>query len=327
MDKKDFLAVSICVALFLSGCQNQTPVENEWSELWGNSSGNILGNGYVATDAETICYTDLNNINDFLYKLNETGEPILLSNKLAYNLNMINDRVYFVSGLPGSICSIRTDGTDFTTLVRGECYNLFVSQTHIAYLNKGNLEVSYLSGKNTEVVTSNVRKFIPFDSAFIFATSDGVYRINPDGTGLECLFDKPPISLCSNSTGIYFSVSNDANSLGKAGGRVYYMGEEGTISQLPIEDECWNMNASDDYLFFRNQSDKGSLYRMDLDGGNAHCLLVENCSDVNIIGNSVVFRIITKGKGVEAGYYIMEQDGSDLRLFDGYTILESCPNR
>ena len=87
------------------------------------------------------------------------------------------------------------------------------------------------------------------------------------------------------------------------------------------------MNASDDYLFFRNQSDKGSLYRMDLDGGNAHCLLVENCSDVNIIGNSVVFRIITKGKGVEAGYYIMEQDGSDLRLFDGYTILESCPNR
>lgn len=317
MDKKKFLELSFCAALFLSGCQNQTTVDNEWSESWGNSSGNILENGYVATDTETICYTDLNGTNNFLYKLNEMGEPILLSNKLAYNLNMINDRVYFVSGLPGPICSILADGTGFTTLMRGEYYNLFVSQTHMAYINRGNLEVSDLSGKNPEIVTCNVRKFVPFDSAFIFATPDGLYRINPDGTGLECLFDKPPISLCANSTTLYFSVSNNMSSFGKNGGKVYQIDSESTISQLPIEYECWNMNATDNYLFFRNQSDKGALYRMDLDGRNAHCILDENCSDVNIIENSVVFRVITKGKGVEAGYYVIEQDGSDLHFFNG----------
>lgn len=320
MNKKKFLAVSLCAALFLSGCQNQTTAENEWSELWGNSGGNILENGYIATNAETICYTDLNGTNDVLYKLDETGEPILLSNKLAYNLNIINDRVYFVSGLPGPICSIRTDGTGFTTLVRGEYRNLFVSQTHMAYMRGSNLVVSDITGGNASVIASDVHRFLPFKGAFMFITADGLYRVNPDGTALECLFDERPVSLCANSTDIYFSVSNDMNSFGKAGGRVYQIDEEGTISKLPIEYECWNMNATDDYLFFRNQSDMGALYRIDLDSGNVSCLLAENCSDVNIIGNSVVFRVITKGKGVDAGYYIIEQDGSSLRLFDSQTM-------
>ena len=326
MNKRIFLAVSLCAVLFLAGCQNHTTAETEWSELWGNSGGNILQGGYIAANSETLCYTNLNGTYDNLYKLDEKGEPVLLSSKLAYNLNMVNDRVYFVSGFPGPIRSIRTDGTGFTTLVRGEYHNLFVSQTHMAYLQGSKLVVSDITGGNKTIIASNVREFLPFKGAFMFTTVDGLYRVNPDGTAVECLFDEPPVSLCTNSTSVYFSVSNDMKSFGKAGGRLYQIDEESTISQLPTEYECWNMNASDDYLFFRNQSDMGALYRMDLDGGNAHSLLAENCSDVNVIGNSVVFRVITKGKGgVEAGYYIIEQDGSDLCPFDGLTISRVPP--
>ncbi|MBD5153756.1 MAG: DUF5050 domain-containing protein [Oscillibacter sp.] len=327
MNKRIFLAVSLCAVLFLAGCQNHTTAETEWSELWGNSGGNILQGGYIAANSETLCYTNLNGTYDNLYKLDEKGEPVLLPSKLAYNLNMVNDRVYFVSGFPGPIRSIRTDGTGFTTLVRGEYHNLFVSQTHMAYLQGSKLVVSDITGGNKTIIASNVREFLPFKGAFMFTTVDGLYRVNPDGTAVECLFDEPPVSLCANSTSVYFSVSNDMKSFGKAGGRLYQIDEEGTISQLPTEYECWNMNASDDYLFFRNQSDMGALYRMDLDGGNARSLLAENCSDVNVIGNSVVFRVITKGKGgVEAGYYILEEDGSDLRSFDGLTISRSFSN-
>ena len=129
--------------------------------MGGNSGGNILEGGYVATNGETICYTDLNGSYDSLYKLNEDGGPTQLSNKLAYNLNIVNDRVYFVSGLPGPICSIRTDGTDFTTHVQGECCNLFVSQTHMAYIAGDELVVADITGKNAAVLASDVRKFIP----------------------------------------------------------------------------------------------------------------------------------------------------------------------
>ena len=49
-------------------------------------------------------------------------------------------------------------------------------------------------------------------------------------------------------------------------------------------------------------------------------LLDENCTNIYVMGNSPVFRIVTTGKGVDAGYYIMEQDGNDLRVFDSQTM-------
>ena len=55
---------------------------------------------------------------------------------------------------------------------------------------------------------------------------------------------------------------------------------------------------------------------MNTDGSNAICLLRGNCSNINIINDSLVFRVITAGQGVEAGYYIMELNGENLRSFD-----------
>lgn len=276
---KKVVTILSCTALLLSSCQKQPPDRTEWSELWGNSCGNILEGGYVATNGETICYTDLNGRYDSLYKLNEDGEPTQLSNKLAYNLN--------------------------------------ISQTHMAYIAGGELVVADITGKNAAVVASDVRKFIPFNGALVFATVDGLYQINSDGTELQCLFDEPPVSLCANSTYLYFSVSNDIESFGKAGGRVHQIDEDRAISQLPVKWECWDMNATDDYIFFRNQTELGSLCRVDIEGNQAICLLEENCTNINVVGESIILRVITTGKSIVAGYYIIEQDGNDLRLFDG----------
>ena len=59
---------------------------------------------------------------------------------------------------------------------------------------------------------------------------------------------------------------------------------------------------------------------MDLDGSNMICLLRENCTNIHVMGNSLVFRIVTTGKGVDAGYYVLGQDGNDLRLLDSQTV-------
>lgn len=317
------LIISLAI-IVLGGCHAPSKPEIEWSNQWGNSSGNILEDGYVAANGNTVCYASLNEAADALYSLSETGEITLISRKAAYNLNIVDNQVYFTNGLPGSICRIDIDGTNFKTLVRGEYRNLFVSQSHMAYLQGSSLVVSDLAGEHTTTIASDVRRFLPFDDTFLFITGNmeagGLYQINPDGTGQECLFDRPIICLCSNSEAIYFSVSNDVTTFGASGGSVYQLNKERKVMQLPTEMECWDMNATDEHIFFRNQSEQGALYRMDLDGSNMICLLRENCTNIHVMGNSLVFRIVTTGKGVDAGYYVMGQDGNDLRLLDSQTV-------
>ena len=317
------LIISLAI-IVLGGCQASSKPEIGWSNQWGNSSGNILEDGYVAASEDAVCYAGLNEAADVLYSLSETGAAALIFSKSAYNLNVVGNQVYFTNGLPGSICRIDIDGTNFKTLVRGEYRNLFVSRSHMAYMQGSNLVVSDLAGEHTTAIASDVRRFLPFDDTLLFITGNteagGLYRINPDGTGQECLFDRPIISLCANSEAVYFSVSNDISSFGAAGGIIYQMNKENEIIQLPTEMECWDINLTDKYIFFRNQSDQGALYRMDLDGSNITCLLNENCTNIHTVGNSLVFRVVTTGKGVEAGYYVMEQNGYDLRLFDSQTV-------
>ena len=117
------LAVSLIISLtiiILGGCHAPSKPEIEWSNQWGNISGNILEDGYVAANGNTVCYASLNEAADALYSLSETGEITLISRKAAYNLNIVDNQVYFTNGLPGSICRIDIDGTNFKTLVRGE---------------------------------------------------------------------------------------------------------------------------------------------------------------------------------------------------------------
>lgn len=208
------LAVSLIISLaiiVLGGRHAPSKPEIEWSNQWGNSSGNILEDGYVAANGNTVCYASLNEAADALYSLSETGEITLISRKAAYDLNIVGNQVYFTNGLPGSICRIDIDGTNFKTLVWGEYRNLFVSQSHMAYLQGSSLVVSDLAGEHTTAIASDVRRFLPFDDTFLFITGNmeagGLYQINPDGTEQECLFDRPIICLCSNSEAIYFSVS------------------------------------------------------------------------------------------------------------------------
>ena len=186
------LAASLIISLaiiVLGGCQASSKPEIEWSNQWGNSSGNILEDGYVAANGNIVCYTGLNEASDALYSLSESGETTLISRKTAYNLNIVDNQVYFTNGLPGSICCIDIDGTNFKTLVRGEYRNLFVSQSHMAYMQGSSLVVSDLAGEHTTAIASNVRRFLPFDDTFLFITGNmeagGLYQINPDGTEQE----------------------------------------------------------------------------------------------------------------------------------------------
>ena len=60
------LIISLAI-IVLGGCHAPSKPEIEWSNQWGNSSGNILEDGYVAANGNTVCYTSLNEVADALY--------------------------------------------------------------------------------------------------------------------------------------------------------------------------------------------------------------------------------------------------------------------
>ena len=318
--KKLLLLATITVFSVWLHSQIKPTEINELGNLWGNTGGNILEGGLVATDGETIYVSSLDTEHSGLYRLDMHGKLIPIWDNLAYELNVLNDTIYFVNGEPGSICQINIDGTGFKTIVSKPCNNLIVNDKFLIYLCSGNLIVSDIGGKKENVIASDVRKVIPFKDMLVFiihsSSSNGIYWARNDGTEPICLFEGELISVSANEDHIFFSVSNDIKSFGEKGGKVYQINEDGSISQLHVDDECWNINATQEFIFFRNQTKKGELYRMNTDGSNAICLLRGNCSNINIINDSLVFRVITAGQGVEAGYYIMELNGENLRSFD-----------
>lgn len=308
------LIYAFLAGLLLSGCQNNGSACT--GDGWGNTAGNIKEAGLLAVDGSD-WYFYISGSEAGLYHMDKAGTITQLRRGNAYNLNVVDGRIYFLDGLPGHICSISTDGSGFKVVRRDLCQNLYVNPSCMVYLHAGTLYVADRSGRAPRALASHVLNFVPYGDTLVFAQyrteQDGLYQVNLDGSNLVCLTEEVPMGLTSNGEYIYYSVSNDKSRFGAAGGRVYQVDETGETVQLAVEDECWNMNATQDYIFYRNQTALGGLYRMDLDGSNAVCLQEEDCGDINVVGDLILFRVVTVTKGVKkSGLYIITTDGNNL---------------
>ena len=307
------IAVLICI-LLLSGCRGERA--SYTGDNWGNTAGNIAEVGFIAKgDNGYVFFFDDDETGPGLYHMNEAGEINLLCRRLAYQINVVGDRIYFVNGLPGPICSISTSGKGFKVINHNEMLKLSVNSSCMVYKYASTLYIADTNGKSPRILAKNVLRYVVHNDTIVFVQyhtdQDGIYQIGLDGSNLTRLSEIVPISLASNGQDIYYSVHEGHSSFGDTGGKVYQIDENGETTQLPVEDLCWNMNATEDYIFYRNQSEKGDLYRMDLDGTNQMRLLETNCSDINVIGDLVLFR------DIGSGLCTIKYDGSGLKPWTG----------
>lgn len=306
----------VLAGCLLLGCQSgDTPNLNE--STWGNTSGNILQNGNVAVSNGVIYYNDSNPESGGLYRLDQDGNSFRLSQQNAYNINVVDNTIYFLDGLPGRICTISVCGEDYEVLKSEPVKHLFVSSSAMLYQEGSYMYIANALGEQEYVVAKNVVRFAPYNGKIYFVRDgtglDGLYQVKEDGTELICLTKEKPTSLCTNSQGLYFSVSNDKTSAGKAGGKVYRLDEDGVITCLASTDDCWNMNVNEQYIFYRNQTEKGALYRMNLDGSNATCLVQGNCTYIHTLNDLIVFYTPTETDELARGYHVRRQeDGSSV---------------
>lgn len=308
------LPVTAIVLLLLAGCQNESvPYIGDG---WGNTAGNIAEVGYIARgDDGYVFFLDDDETGPGLYHMNEAGEISLLRKCLAYQINVVGDQVYFVNGMPGPICSISTDGKDFKIINNKEVLKLCVNASCMVYKYKSKLYIADSNGKSPKILAENVLEFVTHNDTIVFVQyhtdQDGIYQIGLDGSNLTCLSNDVPESLTSNGKSIYYSVYTKESQYQPENAKVYQIDENGETAQLPIEDRIWNMNATDDYIFYRNQTEKGDLCRMNLDGSDQVRLLEGNCSNINVVGDTVLFR------DIGSGLCTIRNDGSGYKSWTG----------
>ena len=73
------------------------------------------------------------------------------------------------------------------------------------------------------------------------------------------------------------------------------------------EDSCWNINVYNDYIYYRNQTQKGSLYRMNIDGSENIQIAEGNISYINITDNFIIYHRNTEN----SGYYYTDLEGNN----------------
>ena len=306
--------MALLCMLLLSGCQGGQATYT--GDGWGNSAGNIREVGYIAKGEDGYCfYLDDEEHGPGLYHLDETGELTCLRKGLAYQINVVGDQVYFVNGLPGYICRISTSGKGFKVIKHTDVLQLCVNPSCMVYKYGATVYIADRNGKSARVLAGNVLEYVVHNDTIVYVQyhtdQDGIYQVGLDGSNRTRLFEVVPESLTSNGKSIYYSVYTEESQFQKESASVYQINEDGETVQLPIEDRIWNMNAAQDYIFYRNQSEGGQLYRTDLDGANQTRIWEGSCFYINVLDDFVLFR------DAGLGLCTIKYDGSDLKPWTG----------
>ena len=301
------LSIITILILVLAGCS--AAMDSSYSELQGNTNGNIHENGHIAQNEDWIFFSFYGS----LYRVNRNSEGSeLLLNDTCYELNVVNNNIFFIQGTPGFIFKMDLNGKNKSQITKDRVANMIVVGNHIYYRLSseddrwGQIYKTDLNGKHLQLIIEKAGEFA-IDDGYIFYSNgtDGysLYRMKVDGSEPMKLNDEYSSSINTASGYVFYAhISENGR------GNPYRMRINGKDRIMLSEDECWDINVFGEYIFFRNQSDKGRIYRMNLDGSDKIQISnIENCTYLNVIENVVVFYRI-----MEQSFYMCDFNGDNL---------------
>lgn len=198
----------------------------------GNSSANLVNGGFIARDDSWYYYHNvydqfflykikpdgtgkakltedkpwyINVVGDWVYYANAaddhrlyrvrtdgTGRELLLDERTSW-VTVVDGWIYFVKGVLGSICRVRTDGSDLTQLNDDSSGDLFVCANGLYFLNYSEdqkiYKISLDGGKAVQVNDVETSFFIVADDQVYFRNEDdeALYAIKTDGSQLRLI--------------------------------------------------------------------------------------------------------------------------------------------
>ena len=310
--KRKNIALLLMCGLIMVGVSGCTASETRRHEF-GNTSGNIYNNGTVLTDGDWIYFTNHDD-NEQLYKKKLDGgeEKQLAMGHFAYNLNLIGSDIYCISGSPGYIYRVDTEGRWDNRLVDKKTDHLMVTNESMFYQlaeddDWGKLYKADLDGKNEVLLASRVLDFA-IDDAWIYYTDLNdhcyLYKMDWNGKNKVLLNDEYTSFINIDDTFVYFTENFEKSHL-------YRMRLDGSDKKLLSDDKCWDVNLHNGYIYYRNQTREGKIYRMKSDGSENQVLIDQkNCVDINVTDNFLIYRKLSWSDG---GYFRADLDGSNIQ--------------
>lgn len=291
----------------------------------GNSTGNLISYSDGARVGDWLFYT--NSMHNYqLYKSKIDGSKITkLSSDKARSINVIGNTIYYLvpSGTRKAkiifseydqpiydIYKIKADGTGRTKLSQEKSLSwISVVGNWIYYVNAQNhLSKIKIDGTSqTQICDDLVSEYgIVVDNGWIYYSleyikdgdTSGLYRVHTDGQDKMKIIDQFVNSYDITKDWIYYGVTDTLFKAKLDGSEV-----------TEIRDQCYaeEIHVLDNWIYFREITDHGKLYRMKVDGTQKTKLNGQDSFCITILGEWIYCRY---NWGKDTPMYKLKLDGS-----------------
>ncbi len=255
----------------------------------GNSAGNIINGGLVATEEDWIYFRSNEGGSLHKGKLDGSGATVLSADStwfinvaggwIYYSNRDDQNRIYKIDVNGGGRAALTDGGAWFVTLDDGWLY--YLDQNDEYRLYKINID-----GEGKTRLSDDSAWFINVMDEWIYYINrdDGnkIYRIRSDAGGREVLNEHASSNISISDGWIYYS--NEAE-----GSKLYRMKPDGTENAAVNERSSWFINATKGWIYYADAEDNFSLNKVRFDGTERVKLASEPVRFINVIGDWIFF--------------------------------------
>lgn len=213
-----------------------------------------------------------------IYKIKIDGtEKTKISNITSYKVYVEDEWIYYTSEYSGGVIyKMKTDGTSVTQITSERCNEFVVSNGFVYYINSSDYLV-YRCTTNGKANTVLCAGFGGTDLALVgdrLAIADGynVKSVNLDGSDYTSFgVSNVQYTLLNGYDGWLYYLEHDFRSVSATTSSFGKMKPDGSQKSTIFEYEHLNhansyLNVTDNWIYFQNEHDGDTMYRVRIDG-------------------------------------------------------------
>ncbi|MCD7855075.1 MAG: DUF5050 domain-containing protein [Clostridiales bacterium] len=298
----------VLIALFT----HNSDADGSLGSVLGNTNGNIQNDADIITDGDYTYYSNKNDNDHFYAKNISSGEEELISNyKFAYQLNLTDNSLYYISSSPGKIMRTDTETHKTSEINSDYAQNLVVTDKYIFYIsasyddNWGKLYYTDLQGKHKKLLADGAKAFAAdiYENCiyYIDKNSGSVNKYDFASETTETLYGGYSYYIDCDENNIYFTDSSQ---------RLMYMNKEtGEIFTL-ADNRCNAVNVSDGIVYYSNIDEGGALYSVNTDGSDRQKSNSLNTVKIFTDGSDLYYQTIDDLENAKGEYSVLHIEKS-----------------
>lgn len=284
-------------------------------ELPNETAGNNTNQGLAIEDNEKIYYSD----GVALWSMNKKGtlKTKIIDEAYAMNIQILEDKIYYISQDTHGIYSVKKDGTQRKRLNEDKAYSINVYNRRIYFMDRYNklyITSMSLDGKDKRVIKEIVANDMMIYNDYIYyITREGsIGKVRVDGANNK-IIKKGVIQFDVSKTGIYYTYDPRKNDKPKG---LYHLGFEKDEEIQLLGETPYSFNIYKNKVYYNHPS-KLSLYSMLLDGTQKTEVTGTNTTQINIAGDYIFYKNLEDSKKI----YRVNLDGTGRVSLQGKTLI------